>query len=65
METKTSRRYFMLGSTVALGQFSLLRHVAANTLATGAAVPTIDSLSIKVVIDSSHDIFLRPRGRRR
>ena len=62
METRTSRRYFMLGTAAALGQVALLRRVTATTLAPDATVPTVDSLKITVLIDSSHDIFMRAEG---
>lgn len=62
METRTTRRYFLLGSAAALGSVSLFRHVGASALAPGAAVPVVDSLKITVLIDSSHDIFMRPEG---
>jgi len=59
METRSTRRTFLLGSAATLGSFGLLKHASSVTLAPGAAVPVVDSLSIKVLMDSSHDIFLR------
>jgi len=62
METRTTRRSFVLGSVAALGSFGLLKHVPATTLSPGATVPTIDTLSMKVLIDSNHDSMLQARG---
>ena len=59
METRSTRRSFLLGSAAAVGSLGLLKHASGVTLAPGASVPTVDSLSIKVVMDSSHDIFVR------
>lgn len=59
METRTTRRYFLLGSAAALGGMSVFRHAVGTTLAPGAAVPTVDTLSMKVVTDSNHDAMLR------
>jgi hypothetical protein len=65
METRTTRRYFLFGSIACLGGLPFVRHLKATTLTPGATVPTVDSLSIKVLMDSSHDWFLRAERRKR
>jgi 7,8-dihydropterin-6-yl-methyl-4-(beta-D-ribofuranosyl)aminobenzene 5'-phosphate synthase len=62
METRTTRRRFVLGTAAALGSFPLLRHASGSALSAGAAVPVVDSLKITVLIDSSHDIFMGVEG---
>jgi 7,8-dihydropterin-6-yl-methyl-4-(beta-D-ribofuranosyl)aminobenzene 5'-phosphate synthase len=54
MTSRITRRSFVLGSTAIAAQLGLSRSVIAAALAPGA-VPTIDSLSIKVLTDSSYD----------
>jgi 7,8-dihydropterin-6-yl-methyl-4-(beta-D-ribofuranosyl)aminobenzene 5'-phosphate synthase len=49
-----TRRQFVLGSAALLAQFGLARGAAAEFLKAGA-VPTVDSLSVKVLTDSSYD----------
>jgi 7,8-dihydropterin-6-yl-methyl-4-(beta-D-ribofuranosyl)aminobenzene 5'-phosphate synthase len=53
------RRMFVFGSAALFTQAALFRKASAQTIAPGGSVPTIDSLTITVVMDSSHDIFLR------
>ena len=59
MSAYLNRRRFVFGSAAFLTQLALLDRVAANTLTPGGAAPTVDTLKITVVMDSSHDIFLR------
>ena len=54
MQIDSQRRQFVLGSAALFAQFGLMRSVLADTLKPGA-VPTVDSLSIKVITDSSYD----------
>lgn len=49
-----TRRQFVLGSAALLAQFSLARTGIAELLKPGV-VPTVDSLGIKVLTDSSYD----------
>ena len=51
---KVTRRHFVLGSAALLAQLGLARGAVAEFLKTGA-VPTVDSLGIKVLTDSSYD----------
>jgi len=65
MDAYLGRRLFVFGSAAFLTELSLFRRAIGQTLAPGGAVPTVDTLSITVVMDSSHDIFLRapvPKG---
>ena len=59
MSAHVDRRLFMFGTAACLADLMLFRPAYGQTLQPGALVPTIDSLSIKVLMDSSHDIFLR------
>ena len=59
MSAHVDRRLFMFGTAACLADLMLFRQAYGQTLQPGAPVPTIDSLSIKVLMDSSHDIFLR------
>jgi 7,8-dihydropterin-6-yl-methyl-4-(beta-D-ribofuranosyl)aminobenzene 5'-phosphate synthase len=54
MQINSVRRRFVLGSAALLAQFGLMRASIAEMLKPGA-VPTVDSLSIKVLTDSSYD----------
>ena len=53
MNIDLRRRQFVLGSAAALAQFSVAPNVFAQTLR--LAVPTVDSLTIRVLTDSSYD----------
>jgi 7,8-dihydropterin-6-yl-methyl-4-(beta-D-ribofuranosyl)aminobenzene 5'-phosphate synthase len=59
MSAHVDRRLFVFGTAACLTDLILFRQAYGQTLQAGAAVPTIDSLSIKVLMDSSHDVFLR------
>jgi 7,8-dihydropterin-6-yl-methyl-4-(beta-D-ribofuranosyl)aminobenzene 5'-phosphate synthase len=59
MNKQFSRRLFLLGGTASVAQLALFRRATGQTLGADTPVPTIDSLSVTVVMDSSHDIFLR------
>jgi 7,8-dihydropterin-6-yl-methyl-4-(beta-D-ribofuranosyl)aminobenzene 5'-phosphate synthase len=64
MDAYLGRRMFMFGSAAFLTQMTLFRNAFGQELSPGN-VPTIDTLTIRVVMDSSHDIFLRaptPKG---
>ena len=54
MNPGTHRRQFILGSAALLAQAGFARSVFAEAFKPGA-VPTVDSLSIKVLTDSSYD----------
>jgi 7,8-dihydropterin-6-yl-methyl-4-(beta-D-ribofuranosyl)aminobenzene 5'-phosphate synthase len=54
MTFETTRRRFVLGSAAMLAQLGLARSAIAGFLKPGA-VSTVDSLSIKVLTDSSYD----------
>ena len=54
-----SRRDFTIGSAFGLGATLLPRYVSGQSLAGPGQIPTVDALSIKVVMDSNHDIFIR------
>ncbi len=54
MQIKTTRRQFVLGSAALLAQLGLARSAIAEFLRPGA-VPTVDTLTIKVLTDSSYD----------
>jgi 7,8-dihydropterin-6-yl-methyl-4-(beta-D-ribofuranosyl)aminobenzene 5'-phosphate synthase len=54
MKTNAQRRQFILGSAALVAQIGLTRPSFADLLKTGA-VPTVDSLSVKVLTDSSYD----------
>lgn len=61
MSTRTRRRDVLKGALAMAGAATLgatLRPAAARAAAVD--VPTIDSLSVRVILDSSHDIFLAP-----
>jgi len=58
MSVHAHRRVFVLGAAACLSDL-LFQRALGQTLPAGAPVPTIDSLSIKVLMDGSHDIFLR------
>lgn len=58
MNAYLGRRLFVFGSAGLLAQMSLFRRAVGQPLSP-AAVPTVDSLTITVLMDSSHDIFLR------
>jgi len=65
MKPQIHRRDFLLGGAACLSEFLLFHRAGAQSLQSGVGVPTVDSLSIKVVMDASHDIFVRapvPRG---
>ena len=49
-----TRRHFILGSAALLAQLGLSRGAVAEVLKAGA-VPTVDSLSVKILTDSSYD----------
>ncbi|MGC2517824.1 MAG: MBL fold metallo-hydrolase [Burkholderiales bacterium] len=54
MNIETTRRQFVLGSAALLAQLGLARSAIAELLKPGA-VPTVDSLAVKVLTDSSYD----------
>jgi 7,8-dihydropterin-6-yl-methyl-4-(beta-D-ribofuranosyl)aminobenzene 5'-phosphate synthase len=57
-----TRRRFVLGSAAMIAQFGLARGAVAEFLKAGA-VPTVDSLSIKVLTDSSYDTPQLPQSK--
>src|SRR6266480_3183919 len=57
MSAYLGRRLFVVGSAAFLTQLALFRRATGQPL---AKVPTVDSLTITVLMDSSHDIFLKP-----
>src|SRR5215471_15019184 len=59
MNKHLGRRLFLLGGVASLAEFALFRRAIGETLAAGSSIPTIDALSVTVLMDSSHDIFLR------
>src|SRR5437667_1263938 len=59
MSAYLGRRLFVVGSAAFLTQLALFRRATGQPLAV-ARVPTVDSLTITVLMDSSHDIFLKP-----
>lgn len=59
MPKSISRRDFTVGSTLGLAAALFPKYVSGQVLSGPNQIPTVDSLSIKVVMDSSHDIFLR------
>ncbi len=59
MSAYLGRRLFVVGSAAFLTQLALFRRATGQPLA-AAKVPTVDSLTITVLMDSSHDIFLKP-----
>jgi 7,8-dihydropterin-6-yl-methyl-4-(beta-D-ribofuranosyl)aminobenzene 5'-phosphate synthase len=59
MSKSVDRRLFLLGSAACITETLLFRSARGETLPSGTTPPTIDALSIKVLMDSSHDIFLR------
>src|SRR5712692_10472488 len=54
LKPDTHRRQFILGSTALLAQAGFARSAFADVFKPGA-VPTVDSLSIRVLTDSSYD----------
>jgi 7,8-dihydropterin-6-yl-methyl-4-(beta-D-ribofuranosyl)aminobenzene 5'-phosphate synthase len=58
MDAYLGRRKFVLGSSLFLTQLALFQRAAAQPAAPGQ-VPVVDSLSIRVLIEQNHDIFLR------
>jgi len=58
MSAYLGRRMFVLGSAAFLTQMTMFRKAFGQALST-TTVPTVDSLTITVVMDSNHDIFLR------
>ena len=54
MKPETLRRQFVLGSAALLAQAGLSRSVLADLLKS-AGVPTVDNLTVKVLIDSTYD----------
>jgi 7,8-dihydropterin-6-yl-methyl-4-(beta-D-ribofuranosyl)aminobenzene 5'-phosphate synthase len=56
MKISLRRRQFVLASTAALAQLGLVRLASAQSQqATPGTVPTVDSLTIRVITDSSYD----------
>ncbi len=49
-----NRRHFVLGSAAVIAQMGLAQRTSAQTAKLGA-VPTVDSLTIRVITDSSYD----------
>lgn len=58
MSAYLGRRMFVFGSAAFLTQMTMFRRAFGQALSSGN-VPTVDTLTITVVMDSSHDIFLR------
>jgi 7,8-dihydropterin-6-yl-methyl-4-(beta-D-ribofuranosyl)aminobenzene 5'-phosphate synthase len=58
MSAYLGRRLFVVGSAAFLTQLALFRRATAQPLV-AAKVPTVDSLTITVLMDNFHDIFLR------
>jgi 7,8-dihydropterin-6-yl-methyl-4-(beta-D-ribofuranosyl)aminobenzene 5'-phosphate synthase len=54
MTISVNRRQFILGSAAVIAQMGLARHALAQT-PKRVAVPTVDSLTIRVITDSSYD----------
>jgi 7,8-dihydropterin-6-yl-methyl-4-(beta-D-ribofuranosyl)aminobenzene 5'-phosphate synthase len=54
MTITVNRRQFILGSAAVVAQMGLARHALAQT-ARRMTVPTVDSLTIRVITDSSYD----------
>lgn len=59
MHKQLSRRLFLLGGAASVADLALFRRAIGQTLSADVPIPTIDSLSVTVLMDSSHDIFLR------
>lgn len=59
MSTYLGRRQFVFGSAAVFTELMLFRNAVGQTLTPGGGVPTVESLSVKVLMDSSHDVFLR------
>src|SRR5438093_4940852 len=57
MNAYLGRRKFVFGSSLFFTQLALFRHVAPQS--SQGQIPTIDSLSIRVLVEQNHDIFLR------
>jgi 7,8-dihydropterin-6-yl-methyl-4-(beta-D-ribofuranosyl)aminobenzene 5'-phosphate synthase len=58
MNAYLGRRKFLFGSSLVLTQLALFRQVAAQSTPAGQ-IPTVDSLSIRVLVEQNHDVFLR------
>lgn len=58
MDAYLGRRKFVLGSSMFLTQLALFRRATAQPAAAGR-IPTVDSLTVRVLIEQNHDIFLR------
>ena len=58
MNAYLGRRKFVFGSSLFLTQLALFRQVSAQSAPPGQ-IPTIDSLSIRVLVEHNHDAFLR------
>ena len=54
MTINLNRRQFVLGSAAVIAQMSLAQHANAQTPKLGN-VPTVDSLTVRVITDSSYD----------
>ena len=54
MKANATRRHFMLASAAIFAQFGVPRFLSADPLKAGSP-PTVDSLSVKVLTDSSYD----------
>jgi 7,8-dihydropterin-6-yl-methyl-4-(beta-D-ribofuranosyl)aminobenzene 5'-phosphate synthase len=50
------RRDFLVGSAAVGGGFTCVEFASAAPI----EVPVVDKLSIKVLVDSTHNLFLRP-----
>lgn len=63
MDAYLGRRRFVFGSSLFLTQMALFSRAAAQPasqpMAAGQGIPVIDALSIKVLVEQNHDIFLR------
>jgi 7,8-dihydropterin-6-yl-methyl-4-(beta-D-ribofuranosyl)aminobenzene 5'-phosphate synthase len=58
MSAYLGRRLFVFGSAAFLTQLAMFRKASGQPLS-ASSVPTVDSLTITVLMDSNHDIFLR------
>ena len=54
MTINLKRRQFVIGSAAVIAQMGIAQHAGAQTPTLGA-VPTVDSLTIRVITDSSYD----------
>src|SRR5262245_33314362 len=60
LEAGMKRREFVKGSAALIGAAAIGPLNSTARAAEKLEVPTIDKLTIRVLIDSSHDLFMRP-----